>query len=247
MDNKIVEARIKPQFQWAKWFCIIFLILGVLIIIINGIPCRTIEGRYSNGEVYGRYTYNIFGEMLRSVQLDINGDIKKVREYSPGGSSLVAIVAFALNLLVVIYTIASNFAAKECRLTLISEGVEGTRKKIVSRKELKLPMNKIDSIVVQSGILDKIRGGQTIAIRSASGLIKFPWVQNAQEFVDTTLAEIQKYNEAAELKVKSAPAAAPAPASDDFEKIQKLKNLLDQGLLTQEEYDAKRRELLEKI
>ncbi len=105
-------------------------------------------------------------------------------------------------------------------------------------------MDKIDSIAVQSGILDKIFGGQTIAIRSASGLIKFPWVQNAQEFVDTTLAEIQKYTEAAELKSQPAPAA---PASDDFEKIQKLKNLLDQGLLTQEEYDAKRKELLEKI
>ncbi len=57
----------------------------------------------------------------------------------------------------------------------------------------------------------------------------------------------------------SSPPPAPAPKAsaveqpkapsenDAFEKLEKLKKLLDQGIITQEEFDAKKRELLDRI
>lgn len=39
-------------------------------------------------------------------------------------------------------------------------------------------------------------------------------------------------------------AAAPAPVDDTSAELQKLKNLLDQGLITVEDYDAKKKQLL---
>ena len=40
------------------------------------------------------------------------------------------------------------------------------------------------------------------------------------------------------------PNAAPVPAADPVEVLGKLKRLLDAGLIEQEEYDAKKREIL---
>ena len=46
-----------------------------------------------------------------------------------------------------------------------------------------------------------------------------------------------------------APAAAPASASDDdkFEKLTKLKDLLDQGILTQAEFDLEKQKILQSM
>lgn len=56
--------------------------------------------------------------------------------------------------------------------------------------------------------------------------------------------------QAVEAPAPKAPAAVqqPAPSGDDaFEKLEKLKQLLDKGIITQEEFDIKKRELLERI
>ncbi|MCD7959637.1 MAG: SHOCT domain-containing protein [Ruminococcus sp.] len=46
-----------------------------------------------------------------------------------------------------------------------------------------------------------------------------------------------------------APTAAPAQptGNDTMEKLDSLKKMLENGLITQEEFDAKRKELLEKL
>ena len=82
-------------------------------------------------------------------------------------------------------------------------------------------------------------------IRSASGIIKFPCIENAEEFVNITLAEIQKWND--KKKVEPVTTTIEAKNNDAFEDIQKLKALLDQGLITQKEYDEKRQELINRI
>lgn len=41
-----------------------------------------------------------------------------------------------------------------------------------------------------------------------------------------------------------APAAAPAPADDMTAELQQLAQLKDQGILTQEEFDAKKKQIL---
>jgi len=245
MEKVICKAQIEPKRSKTA-----FVLIIVSLIVYFAISC-VVRVRYSDG--WGdNYGYNFLGDCITTDSKVGPRPIESLYNlvcqfnWCPVSAVIFYLVCLCLitAICIIFGSVRAGKVAGQCTLTLEKTGIIGKKTGLASSKELKLPMDKIDSISVQNGILDKIFGGQTIAIRSASGLIKFPWVQNAQEFVDTTLAEIQKYNEAAELKSQPAPAA---PASDDFEKIQKLKNLLDQGLLTQEEYDAKRRELLEKI
>ncbi|MBQ8923000.1 MAG: SHOCT domain-containing protein [Oscillospiraceae bacterium] len=78
---------------------------------------------------------------------------------------------------------------------------------------------------------------------------------NAQEFTDKTLAELRNFKEMTRQGVGSAaPAAAPAPApapapaaADEADKLLKLKSLLEKGVISQEEYEEKRKELLAKL
>ncbi len=99
----------------------------------------------------------------------------------------------------------------------------------------------MDSILIENRIIDKILGGQTIAIRSASGLIRFICVQNASEFVDKTLEAIKTYKES------NPPADVNIPINtngDNLEQIKKLKEMLDSGIITQDEFDTKKKQLL---
>ena len=161
-------------------------------------------------------------------------------------SSFVSVVSCAISIL--IYFLITHLYKKRidsCTLTLYEKNIDGQINRLFSNDSLNLPINKIDSIFIRSRLLDKLRGGKTIVIRSASGIIKFPCIENAEEFVNITLAEIQKWND----KKKAEPVTTTIEAknNDAFEDIQKLKALLDQGLITQKEYDEKRQELINRI
>ena len=88
------------------------------------------------------------------------------------------------------------FRSKHCSLMLTEKGltgsVSGSLNEFFGVRSLTIPIQKIDNISVTSGLSSLIEGGKTIEIRSASGLVKFPWVTNAEEFVNATLEQIEK-------------------------------------------------------
>ncbi|MDE5558776.1 MAG: SHOCT domain-containing protein [Ruminococcus sp.] len=134
-----------------------------------------------------------------------------------------------------------NCSMKRCFLQLTKDGVIGSRKYLFSSKFLQLPIEKVDSILIENRIIDKILGGQTIAIRSASGLIRFICIQNASEFVDKTLEIIKAYKE---LNQPADANISTNTSGDNLEQIKKLKEMLDSGIITQDEFDTKKKQLL---
>lgn len=158
-------------------------------------------------------------------------------------ASIIAILLGAVVLPLYCKMVLSS--AKKCTLELYGDRIDGNRKTIFSTKTLKLPIEKIDNIMINEGFNDKIWGGKTVGVRSASGVIKFPWVQNADEFVSATLAKIEEFK-----KNAPAPASAPAPSvvqniqQSSADELAKFKALLDNGTITQEEFDAKKKQLL---
>ncbi len=110
-------------------------------------------------------------------------------------------------------------------------------------------MDKIDSIMITTTLRDHLFGGKTIVIRSNSGKIKFPWVHNAEEFMQATLAEIEKYkkNVAQQTPAPQAPVQVVEKDNSAMEKMRELKTMLDEGFITQEEFDAKKKDLLDKM
>lgn len=142
--------------------------------------------------------------------------------------------------------------ASQCSLSLTDKGVTGCKKGLFSTKEVKLPIDKIDAIMASNGFMDDLRGGDTLLIRSMAGGIKFPWVQNANEFVDATLAKIEEFKHSAKKENQNlisavAKSVGANSGTSSAQKIKELKELLDSGLITQEEFEAKRRELLDKM
>ncbi len=85
------------------------------------------------------------------------------------------------------------YVSNRCHLELTSSRIKGIRKKLFSSEELDLPIDKIDSILVSSTLGDKLEGGKTLLIRSVSGVVKFPWVQNASEFKDAVVTSIDNH------------------------------------------------------
>lgn len=157
----------------------------------------------------------------------------------------VILVIFILALLFVVWYALSRVMCKKCALELNQDGVYGKKKTLFSLKSINQPFEKIDNISIRDSIIDKILGGQTIVIRSSSSCIKFSCVDNAQEFLDKTLEELKKYKQA--VNSKSEKVSKASSDGDAMEAIVKLKNLLDQGLITQKEFDSKRKSLIDKI
>ena len=238
MDN-IVKANIKFEPKKFNLLINVIIIIGLAIFVSSVIP---VSKDIESGSWGGTVDFcNIYREPIKYERYhDEDFTYLEEKDYYFGEYPSFWIgfgVSLASILTKVIVLACCNSTSEKCYLMLDTKGINGLRKKVFSQKKLVLPMDKIDSIVVKDGISDKLLGGQTVAIYSASGLIKFAWIQNAQEFVDKTLAEIQKYNETIELKNN-------VTVNSEAEKLQKLKILLEQGLITQEEYDTKRKEMI---
>lgn len=108
--------------------------------------------------------------------------------------------------------------------------------KIAFGKRVDLPYDSISA----TSILRIFRG---ISVSTASGRIRFLLIKNASkmyEEINKLLIERQK---------KETPVIIPAPintnaSNNSPDDLIKLKNLLDMGIITQEEFDAKKKQIL---
>ena len=171
------------------------------------------------------------------------------RSYTENGgtSAYFREIEFIVELAAVIVLFAIPIVIKAIRrawcrrlsLTLHEDRVTGTYGKF-STKSLSLPIEQLSSVSVIESFLDKVRSGKTISIRSASGVIAFPFVQNADEFAQKSLEAINKYK--GERRI--APAAAPVASASNADELKKYKDLLDSGVITEEEFNAKKKQIL---
>lgn len=155
---------------------------------------------------------------------------------------LITVVVFMLP--VVIFLIR-RFIAKRCKLELTEGQIEGQLKTTFGKKKLQIPIDHLDNVMTSSGFWDKVRGGETLLISSNSGLIKFHYVHNADEFAQAAMKRIDEVKKSA-----TVPQAAPVQSvsgGDVVEKISSLKQMLDSGLISQEDFEAKKQDILSKM
>lgn len=193
-------------------------------------------------------------KMTRYILLIISGLITigmvvatVVKEgFSYIGFSMIYVGVFFVPILLI--TLIDKYISKKCFLKLTDSGVNGVRKKIFTRSEIDLPIDKIDSILIESGIMDKFEGGKTLLIRSVSGVIQFRWVQNAEAFREAVINMIDEYKNDVSTQTSVRRSSAGRNGSNNTAgKMQELTELFEQGLISRSEYDAKRRELLNKM
>ena len=138
---------------------------------------------------------------------------------------IIAIVAFVLGIIsLIIFVIHNN-----CELIVTEKNVRG---KAILGKDVVLPIYMISAYSTKSFL-------STIAIASSSGLIKFSFIENCSQIGNVLSQLINQRQE--QTKNVSRDSTTTSTNMDD---LVKLKNLLEQGIITQEEFDAKKKQLL---
>ena len=113
-------------------------------------------------------------------------------------------------------------------LTVTDKRVYG---KVQFGKRVDLP---VDSVSATAKL-----GSRGIAVSTPSGKICFRAIKNAKEIygvINNLLIERQQKKESVVTKVEA--------KVDEIEQLTKYKELLDKGVITQEEFDAKKKQLL---
>ena len=131
---------------------------------------------------------------------------------------------------------------------LSSYSITVTNKRVFGKtkfgKRVDLPIDSISAIAMSA-----FKG---IAVATSSGKIKFGFIKNRDEIhkvISNLLIERQKSSKNETTKTGYQPASAspinkPAASVNGTEEIKKYKELLDSGIITQEEFDAKKKQLL---
>lgn len=112
---------------------------------------------------------------------------------------------------------------------------------IVSRQSMDASLGKINNVEHRQTFWGRILGYGDVEIDTASetGTTRFAGISRPLDFKREILSAAETYRYAG----TPMPAAASAPLSP-AEKIRQLKGLLDEGLISPQEFEAKRQELL---
>ena len=117
---------------------------------------------------------------------------------------------------------------RKCELQITENNVKG---KTFFGKEVVLPLYMVSAYSTRKFL-------SVIAVATASGITKFSLIGNYKEIGDVLSKKINERQQNTETATKQ---TAENAAMDD---ILKLKSLLDSGIITQEEFDAKKKQLL---
>ena len=115
-------------------------------------------------------------------------------------------------------------------LTVTDKRIYG---KVAWGKRVDLPVDSVSATAT-------IRVLKGVSVSTSSGRISFRVIKNADEIykvMNNLLIERQQ-------EKVNATVAAAAPKSDEADQLKKYKDLLDSGVITQEEFDAKKKQLL---
>lgn len=160
-------------------------------------------------------------------------------------------------IVIVIYAILFSLPAivaaifkHECKvtaLTVTDSQVYGSYNNFLFKKSLKMPIEKVDNLTTISGLMDKFRSGVTLGVCSASGIIKLHFVQNADDVIAAAIGRIEEIKEKEKRARVVAQPVAPAAVPSVSDKLKDLALMKEQGLITEDEFNKKREEILSKM
>jgi uncharacterized membrane protein YdbT with pleckstrin-like domain len=115
-----------------------------------------------------------------------------------------------------------------------------TRTGLIAKRGVEIPLENITNVNFSQTVIERMLGAGDLLIESAgtTGQSEFENIPRPDEFQSL----LYKVRERRSMELSGKTAAAP---QDPAEAIRSLKQLHDDGLITDEEYERKRRELLD--
>jgi uncharacterized membrane protein YdbT with pleckstrin-like domain len=123
----------------------------------------------------------------------------------------------------------------------------------LSKRSMDARLDKINNVEHRQTLWGRLFGFGDLEIDTASenGAALFPNINHPLDFKRAILASVEDYRTRVFRPVALPPpvvqAAPAAPALPPAERIRQLKKLLDEGLISPQEFEAKRRQLLEEM
>jgi membrane protein YdbS with pleckstrin-like domain len=119
---------------------------------------------------------------------------------------------------------------------------------ILSKRSVDSYLSKINNVEHSQSLWGRILGFGDVMVDTASkdGITVFPRIAHPIEFKRAILAACEAYRGAGPAMAMTGAPAAAAPLSG-AERLRQLKKLLDDGLISQEEYEAKRKQLVDQL
>ena len=123
----------------------------------------------------------------------------------------------------------------------------------LNTKVLDTPLNKVNNISIEQGLIGKIFGYGTVVVTSSSGAYNFRYISQPEVFRNHLNEQISKFDEdriqkQAEMLSKTnrmnTTTAVLQSTTDVTVEIKKYKELLDVGAITEEEFESKKKQLL---
>ena len=175
---------------------------------------------------YSRYSY--YSGKTITYTYKIRG-WNKIFDFGENfGYFLLFLIGSACLLLGIIFGII-YLINRKCELCITEQNVKG---KTLFGKEVVLPIYMVSAYSTRKFM-------STIAVATSSGLTKFTLIKNYIEIGEILAKKIN------ERQVNTQTEAKPnTSTSNNMDDLLKLKSLLDSGIITQEEFDAKKKQLL---
>lgn len=148
-------------------------------------------------------------------------------------------------LLVIVAALAIWFVAKPLvawattRYVLTTERLI-TRKGLIAKSGIEIPLERITNVNFSQTVFERMLGAGDLLVESAgtTGQSEFKDIPHPDDFQSL----LYKVREQRSIALSG---SSPAPAKDHAESIRDLARLRDEGLISEAEYETKRRELLE--
>lgn len=227
MEEKIIEAKFGKNTLARILLGIgIGLIIFSLILGINEYNTRTFYESYNSvfggykswtetaAERYGSLGNYLFEELIEFI-------------FNPGFDFWYAPL-FCLGVIVILVSLFFFWLMSRGKLTVTNQRVTG---KASFGKAVDLPITKISAVALGAC--------RSITVATSAGSLHFWFVQNRNE-VHSALTDIIGKVQVADVKHQTPPTTTLSTTDE----LKKYKELLDMGIITQEEFDAKKKQLL---
>lgn len=144
---------------------------------------------YDKPPRYKEKIYRLYGIEIAKNTYDVGNNEGSLEGLSCESWAMIAACIIVLLPLMIILIIKNK--AKKSKLELTDEGITAVHKKMLSTENIKLTIEKVENATIKKNLYNILTGGKTVVICTGSGNYKFPWVQNADEFVDAALEKMK--------------------------------------------------------
>ncbi len=163
----------------------------------------------------------------------------EVTEFYGGEIAVFAVLNSLIALAPAAYELIRKKECKNTELNIRDDKIYGSSGIGFVKHKYDIPFNSVNEVSLSNSKIDKIKSGKTLKILYSNKKAAFSYIQNAEEVKNYIEQSMSSFNGK---KVENVSAVIQNESSAD--ELLKFKQLLDMGAITQEDFDRKKKEIL---